>query len=166
MFGLSGLGMKLAIVTIIIAVISATIGGYWLYQKSLVDGLRNEIIGLQTQTAELMIANESLKLSNESLELKVKAEVEQNKDIREELGNLKAIDDAAHARLAEYENQIRDTERKERIARLLKSRAASLLLRKMDANIRCEIAHFEEIDGKCIEGQWVKTGERLVPLEN
>jgi len=158
------MGIKLMIAAIIIAVITASIGGYWLYQKSLVEGLQNQIVALQEKNAELIIANEALKLSNTSLEMKIEAEVAQNKSIREELTRLKVIDDAAQSKLSEYENQIRDIERRKRIARLLKTRASSLLLRKMDANIRCEVKHFEEIDGKCIEGKWLKTGERLVPL--
>lgn len=165
MFGLGSLGTKLIIATVVIAIVTATIGGYWLYQKSLVDGLQNQIVGLQNKVAEMIIANESLKLSNTSLELRIVAHVEQNQQIREEIGRLKVVDDAAQAKLAEYENQLRDIERKKKIARLLKSRMASLLLRKMDARIKCEIIHFEEIDGKCVEGQWVKTGERLVPKE-
>lgn len=165
MFGFGSLGTKLIIATVVVAIVTATIGGYWLYQKSLVDGLQNQIVGLQNLVAEMVIANESLKLSNESLELKIDAQVEQNKQIREEITRLKVIDDAASARLAEYESQLRDIERKEKLARLLKSRMASLLLRKMDANIRCEVIHFEEIDGKCVEGQWIKTGERLVPKD-
>lgn len=162
MFG--GLGIKLMIAGIIIAVITASIGGFWLYQKSLVDGLRAEIVGLETKVTELIIEKEALKLSNNSLERKIESQVVQNQEIRKELTVIRTIDTASQKKLAEYEKVLRDAARRKKIAGILKSRGASLLLRKMDNNIKCEIEHFEEIDGKCIEGKWLKTGERLVPL--
>lgn len=170
MFGLSGLGLKLAIVGIIVAIIAATVGGFFMYQKSIVGDL-NDIIttkqklidGLKEQISGLIIDKERLQTSNDSLESEITRKVEETKEAFAEITRLREADIASVTRLNEIERRLRDRNRMEVLESIRQTRKASLLLRLMDRNVACYAENFDNVEGKCIRGRWVPTGERFLP---
>jgi len=163
MFGLSGIGLRLAIIGIVITVITAAVGGFFLYQKSVVAGLNDTI---NAQASEITILKENaikLEASNTSLELQIDKRAKETKAAYEEITKLREKDIESVSRVNEVERILRDRNRNERLSLLRKSRKASLLLKLMDRDISCQVVNFYNIDGKCIRGKWVPKGERLVP---
>lgn len=170
MFGLGGLGLKIAIVTIIIAVISAAVGGFFLYQRSIVSGLEDQIAEKQKiintqkeQIAGLIIDTEKLKTSNSSLESEIKRKSDETKDVFAEIQRLRKKDIESAGRLRQIEGRLRNSNRLKRVDALRTSRRASLLLRLQNNNIRCYAENFNKVKGRCIRGKWVDDGTRLVP---
>ena len=170
MFGLSGLGLKLMIAAIIIAAVTATIGGFWLYQKSIISDLESKIADQQKtinvqkeQIAGLIIDKQKLQTSNNSLEGEIKRKADETKAAYAEIDQLRKKDLESDSRLQAVEKQLRDKERLQRIEAIRNSQKATLLIRIMDQNIKCFADHFDDVNGKCILGRWVPTGGRLVP---
>jgi len=172
MFGLSGLGLKMMIAGIIISVIGAAVGGFFLYQKSVVSDLQ-EIIDekdallfeRQERISGLIIDNGNLATSVNSLEIEIGRKSEETKDVFAEITRLREKDTQSTIRLNEVENILRDRTRMDAVQSIRETRKSSLLLRLMDKNIKCYAENFEKVDGKCIRGKWIPSGERLVPEE-
>lgn len=171
MLGLSGLGLKLAIAGIIVVVITSAIGGFWLYQKSIISDLNDQIADKQltidtqkAQIAGLVLDKEKLELSNSSLENEIARKSEETKDVFEEIQRLRTKDLESANRLQKVEGILRDSNRQKRLDAIRDSKRASLLLRLMNKNVKCYAEHFNEVTGRCIRGKWVPDGTRLVPL--
>ena len=163
MFGFSGL--KILIVVRIIATISAAIGGFFLYQKSIVAGLQETIEEQAKEITTLKGNVIKLEISNESLENEITRKFEETKNAYEEISRLREKDIQSVARVNEVEKILRDKNRMERLEAVRNTRKASLLLRLLDREIACQITNFHKVNGKCIRGKWIEEGERLVPIE-
>lgn len=142
-------------------VIVTAIGGYFLYQKSLVSGLQETITKQQEQIAGLQLDNEKLVASNQSLQQEIDRRVNEAKEVREELTRLREVDAVSRNRLADVERQLRDYERQKRIDKIRESKKASLLLLLINKSVKCYIENFDRFDGKCISGKFVLDGERF-----
>lgn len=167
------MGIKLIIIGIVLAVIVSAVGGFFLYQKSIVSGLEDiiakkdlEIFGLSEQIAGLEIDKLKLEVSNSTLTSEIDRKANETKEAYEEIALLREKDSVSQARLHNIETALRDQKRLERIENIRLSRRASLLLRLMDKNVKCYAENFDRVgEGKCIRGKFVLTGERLVPVE-
>lgn len=147
-----------------LAIISA-IGGTIVAAKSYVDGLNKQITQQQEQIAGLEIDKSKLEISNNSLENELSRKTEETKAAFDEISRLRKADTESQTRLNEIEKTLRDQERTERLNNIRNSRKTSLLLRLMDKQVKCYTENFDRFDGKCIRGNFVNDGERLVPLE-
>lgn len=163
--------MKLAIAAIIVAVISAAVGGFFLYQRSIVSGLEKQIADKQltidaqkAQITGLQLDKEKLELSNSSLEGEINRKSEETKSVFEEIQRLRQKDIESVNRLQKVEGILRDSNRQKRLDAVRDSRKASLLLRLMNKNVKCYAENFNRVDGRCVRGKWVKDGDRLVPV--
>lgn len=170
MFGLSGLGLKLAILAIIMVLVSSAVGGFFLYHKSIINDLneavndKQEIINVQKeQIAGLIIDRVKLQSSNDSLESEISRKADETKEAYAEISRLRVKDAQSSVRLNEIERILRDRNRMDRLDAIRATRKASLLLRLMDRNVKCYAENFDKVEGKCIRGKWVPTGERFLP---
>ncbi len=155
MFGLGSLGTKIVIAGIVAAVITAAVGGFFLYQKSVVSGLQ-DTIDLQAEEITTLKGNAiKLKASNESLEKQLDKNAEETKKAYAEISRLRESDNASAARVIEVERILNDKNRNERLGALRKSKRASLILRLMDKDAECQVINFDKVNGKCIRGKWV-----------
>ena len=102
MFGL-GLGTKIMIAVIVMAVISATVGGFFLYQKSIVAGLQKTITEQAEEIKVLTANNVKLEISNESLEKEIDRKAEETKNAYEEIARLREKDILSVTRINEVE---------------------------------------------------------------
>lgn len=166
MFG----SFKLIILIIIVVAVSSAIGGFFLYHKSIISDLndiiadKQEIISVQKeQIAGLFIDRERLQGSNDSLEAEINRKSDETKEAFAEISRLRVKDAQSSIRLNEIERILRDRNRMDRLDAIRATRKASLLLRLMDKNVKCYTDNFDKVDGKCIRGKWVPTGERFVP---
>lgn len=171
MFGLSGIGLKIAIVAIIIATISAGIGGFWLYQKSIINGLNDKITEqgktitkLQEKNASLILDKQKLEASNASLESEINRKATETKEAYGEITRLRAKDIESASRIQDIQKQLRDKVMLQRHEAVRNSRKASLLINLINKSIACYAENFDKVDGKCIRGKWVPDGGRLVPV--
>jgi uncharacterized protein YoxC len=170
MLGLSGLGLKIAIAGIIVTVVGIAIGGFFVYQKSIVSGLEEIIATKQAtinkqkeQISGLILDTDRLKLSNTSLEAEISRKSAETKEAFAEIKRTTKSDLESTARLQEVERLLADQQRIKRHDRIRSGRKASLLLGLLTKNAECFAVNFNKIDGKCIRGKWVPTGGRLVP---
>ena len=170
MFGLGGLGLRMMIAAIIIAVITASIGSFFLYHKSIINDLQETIVKKEKiintqkeQIAGLVIDKEKLELSNASLEGEIARKSNETKEVFAEISRLRKKDIASTTRLQKVERILSDKNRLERIEAIRNTRKASLLLRLMNANVKCYAENFNKVEGRCIRGKWINDGERLVP---
>ena len=122
--------------------------------KSYVDGLNNKITEQQEIIAGQQIDIEQLKISNQSLEDSIRHKVEEATAAREELDRLRQVDAESKQRLVEIERKLRDATEVKRKENIRKSRKASLLLRLVNEDIKCQLENFGRIDGACIRGKW------------
>lgn len=164
MFG-GGLMTKLIIAGVVIAIVGIVVGGFFLQQKSIIDDLQAKIDFQVKEIKILTDNNTKLTLSNASLEGQLSRKAEETENAYEELARLRVKDAASVNRLNEVEKILRDRTRMERVESIRKTRKSSLLLRLMDLEVKCQIENFSNVDGKCVRGKWIKTGERLVPKE-
>lgn len=159
MFGLS----KIWIYGIAALIVVAAVGGFFAYQRSIVSSLENtikekeaEIGTLKEQVAGLIIDNEKLKTSNDSLEKEIDRRAAEVLKVYEDLDKLRREDTASRSRLIELERKVADQERVKQLDRIRESRKASLLLKIINDNIKCEVANFEKVGlGKCVNGRFV-----------
>lgn len=142
--------------------ISAIVGGFWMYQRSIVTGLekqvatkQQEVDTLKEQVAGLMIDNEMLRISNTSLSNELERRVNELQQVFAEMERINRLRDESAARIAEMESIIRDEERNERIAAIRESERASLLLRFQNLNIQCFIDNFSNPNGRCVQGRFI-----------
>lgn len=147
--------MRLAIIGIVILVITTSIGGFFLYQKSIVNALQEKV---NQQAAEITVLKEDkikLETSNKTLESEISRKATETKEVYAELSALREADATSKTRLKEIEAKLNDKERLDRITAVRLSRKASLLLRIMDRNVKCYIENFSRIDGKCVAGRFI-----------
>lgn len=167
------MGIRLIIIGIILAAVVSAVGGFFLYQKSIVSDLEDIIAGkdqqifvLSEQIAGLEFDKLKLEVSNQSLTAEIDRKASETKEAYEEISILREKDAVSQTRLNEIETLLRDRQRLERIENIRLSRKASLLLRLMDKNIKCYAENFDRVgEGKCIRGKFVPNGDRLVPKE-
>lgn len=125
----------------------------------------NMITALQGNVTQLETDKALLTTSNGSLQNEVARRLAENQLIIRENERFRAADEQVFTEMAELRRRLESKEREERIKKIRNSRAASLLLRKANSQAKCEWTNFDRFDGRCIEGKFVLTGERLVPLE-
>ncbi len=166
MFG----SLKIIILIVIVVAVASAVGGFFLYHKSIISDLndviaeKQEIISVQKeQIAGLIIDTERLKFSNSSLESEIKRKSDETKEAFAEITRLRVKDAQSAVRLNDIESMLRDRNRMDRLQAIRETRKSSLLLRLMDRNIKCYAENFDKVDGKCIRGKWVPTGERFLP---
>jgi len=165
MFGLGTLGTKLIIAGIVVAVISTAVGGFFLYQKSIVSDLQDKI-DFQAEEITTLTGNViKLKASNESLELQATKKAAETKAAYAEITRLRVVDSESTARVNEVESILRDSNRNKQLDSVRKSKRASFLLRLMDLDATCQVVNFDNVNGKCVRGKWVPKGERVIELE-
>lgn len=163
------MGIRLIIIGVIIAAIMAAVGGFFLYQKSIVNDLEaiivlkdQEIHTLREQVAGLEIDNIQLKISNQAMVEEIDRKVSETKEAYAEIAKLNAADAASRERLNQVETLLTDKARASKLDRIRNSRKASLLLRLLDREIKCYIENFHRVgEGRCIAGKFVPTGERF-----
>lgn len=154
---------KLIIIGLLFAGVVTAIGGTIYAAKAHLDGLNATITSQQEQIAGLVIDNSLLTASNESLVRENTRKAEESKVIREELAQIRKADSESQTRLLEITRKLRSVEEAKRREDIRNSRKASLLLRLVNKAIKCQIENFDRVDGKCVRGRWVITGERFVP---
>lgn len=160
---------KLMIMAVVIVAVLAAIGGFYAYQKSIVNDLQDiienkdqEIHVLQEQIAGLEIDVLQLKISNQSLVGEIDRKAAETQEAYEEIATLRASDAESQVRLNEFETKLRDRERLERVENIRLSRKVSLLLRLMDRSVKCYVENFDRVgEGKCVSGKFVPNGERF-----
>ena len=161
--------IKLMIMAVVIVAVLTAIGGFYAYQKSLMNDLQDiienkdqEIHVLQEQIAGLEIDVLQLETSNQSLVSEIDRKAAETRETIEELTILRLRDAESQTRLNEFETKLRDQERLDRVEAIRSSRKASLLLRLMDRSIKCYVENFDRVgEGKCISGKFVPNGERF-----
>lgn len=143
--------------------IAAIVAGFWFYQRSIVSDLEAQIAAkdikieqLNVEITGLRIDNDRLKLSVASLENDIERRVEEAAAVRAEFEEVSRIRDESAQRLAEFEAKQRDAERQERINQIREGERASLLLRLYNNNIDCFVENFNNVDGRCVGGQFRK----------
>lgn len=141
--------------------ITAVVGGFWLYQRNIVSSLQDQIREkdakievLNNQIAGLIIDNDRLKASNDSLVVERDRLIAQADAIRKEIELVNQLRNESEERIREFEEQARDRERQERIEAIRKGRRAQLLLNFTNDNIECFVENFERVDGTCIQGEF------------
>lgn len=154
-------GSKMWLYIIGAIAISAIVAGFWFYQRSIVSSLEAQIAAkdikieqLNVEITGLRIDNDRLKLSVESLENDIERRVEEAASIRKEFEEVSRIRDESAKRLADFEAKQRDAERQERIKQIREGERASLLLKLYNNNIECFIENFNNVNGRCIGGQF------------
>lgn len=125
----------------------------------------NMITALQGNVTQLETDKALLTTSNGSLSAEVDRRLAENQQIIRENERFRSVDEQSATEMAELRRRLESKEREERIKKIISGRAASLLLRKANSQAKCEWLSFDRFDGRCIEGTFVLTGERLVPLE-
>ena len=156
-------GMKIEVILAIAGICTLVVGGFWLYQRDLVKGLQDKVTSQQEQiagvTAERDTANGNLLVASNQI---ITQQKEFNKAI-EELAILRASDSVAKAKLEEEQRLLNDEKNKSRVAAVL-NKKADLTIDLIDKQIACETKNFYNTDGKCVRGEYVKDGARLVPV--
>jgi len=163
--------IRLIIVGVILAAVMSAIGGFFLYQKSIVNGLERTIVQkdkkinvLKEQIAGLELDNTKLKISNQSLTVEIDRKNNETREAYEEIAVLRSKDAESQTRLGAIEAKLKDRERLDRIENIRNSKKASLLLRLMDKNVRCYVENFDRVsEGKCVMGKFIPHGGRLAP---
>ena len=141
-------------------IVTAVGGTIWAF-KAHVDGLNAKITKQQEQIAGLEIDKKKLEISNESLKKENDRKAEEAASIRKELETFRQVDAASKQRLLEVERKLRDYENVRQHEAIRESKKASLLLRLINLDIKCQVENFNRVDGKCIRGKFVVDGERL-----
>lgn len=155
--------MNLQTMLIVGVILTAIIGGGWTYITWHTQKLEETITKQQEQIAELTIEKTALQSSVSVLQTQLNQQrLEASKSIEETI-RLRQSDVESKARLASVLKQLSDLEKQQKISTGLKGEKQSLILRLMDKQVKCEMENFYNVDGKCIRGQYIKNGERLVP---
>ena len=165
------MSIRLIIIGVILAAVVASVGGFFLYQKSIVSDLEStiaekdkQIFSLTEQIAGLQQDKLRLEVSNQTLTSELDRKADETKEAFEEIAVLREKDAESRTRLNEVETILRDQQRLKRIETIRLSRKASLLLRLMDKQTRCYAENFDRVgEGKCVRGKFVPNGDRLVP---
>ena len=165
------MSIRLIIIAVVVAAVISAVGGFFLYQKSIVSDLESiiaakdqQIFSLTEQIAGLREDKLKLEVSNQTLTSELDRKANETKAAFEEIAVLREKDAESRARLNEVETILRNQQRLKRIETIRLSRKASLLLRLMDKNVRCYAENFDRVgEGKCIRGKFVPNGDRLVP---
>lgn len=111
---------------------------------------------ISTQEAEI----KKLTISNAKLEGAIVAKDANLDMMQREVSRLNSIAiEEAKARSA-FENRLRSTEQKTRVDAIIASGGAQKLLNLENRYSRCQTENFGRLDGTCVNGVWVKTGER------
>ena len=158
------MSVKLIIIGLLFVGVVTAIGGTIYAAKSHLDGLNDTITSQQEQIGGLIIDKAQLTASNDSLVRENTRKAEEAKDAREELDRLRKVDNESQKRLLEITRKLRSAEEVKRREDIRNSRKASLLLRLVNKAIKCQIENFDRVDGKCVRGRWVITGDRFVPV--
>lgn len=156
------MNIKFIIIGLAALFIVAAVGGTIYAVQSHIEGLNEKITEQQEQIAGLEIDKKKLEISNESLKKENDRKAEEAASIRAELEKFRKVDAASKQRLLEVERKLRDYENVKRHEAIRQSRKASLLLRLINADIKCQIENFDRVDGKCIRGKFVVDDGRLV----
>jgi DNA repair exonuclease SbcCD ATPase subunit len=156
-FFTGGIG-KYVIIGVLIA---AVIGGFWIYQRSILSSLQDQIkekdakiAVLNNQIAGLIIDRDRLQASNDSLVIERDRLITQADAIRKEIELVNQLRNESEERIREFEEQARDRERQERIKKIRESEKSSLLLRFTNKNIDCFVDNFNKVNGTCIQGEF------------
>ncbi len=157
------MSLRLIIIGIVALTIVTAVGGTIYAAKAHLDGLNATITSQQEQIAGLTTDLAMALASNESLQRENDRKAEESKGVREELERLRKSDAESQERLTEIQRKLRSAEEIKRRKAIRNSRKASLLLRLVNKDIKCQIENFDRVDGKCVRGRWVETGKRLVP---
>lgn len=136
-------------------IVTAVGGTIWAF-KSHVDSLNEKITKQQEQIAGLEIDKKKLEISNKSLSNENARKAEEAMVIREELDRFRQVDKESKERLADVERKLRDYENVRRHQAIRDSEKASLLLRLINLDIKCQVENFMRVDGRCIRGVWKK----------
>ncbi len=150
---LTGLSLKSILLSVGVALLAG--GGMYVYHylstKELHAELERKDQRLEEQAKEisaLKIANDNLTKANTKLQSDFNAALEAKKI------NDKVIAEY-QARIADYENEIRNEENQNEREALEASGQASVVLAADQAQIDCMNAHMGDVSGRCIKGKWV-----------
>jgi len=161
------LWLRVALLGVILAAVAAAVIKVtsFLHEKDLMIQERDQqIADLRAKVEGLRIDTDRLKQSNASLEGEVAKKRDELARVQREAGVLHATDAASAKRLNELERRLSDREHQEQMERVRNSRRAELALRITNRSAKCDLENFFKTGGTCKNGQWVKDGERLVPI--
>jgi hypothetical protein len=148
---------------IAVAIAGMLIGGFWLYQKDLVDGLQDKVTSQQEQIAGVIAERDTYKGNFIQAQNQIVTQQQEFNKAIQELAVLRSKDQVSQTKLEEYQRLLNDDKNKGRVAALL-SKKTSLTISLIDKQIDCETRNFYNTDGKCIRGEYIKDGTRLVPV--
>lgn len=148
------LGSRTFIYIAIIAIISVTVGGFFAYQRSIINSLENRIQSLQIENENLKSEIQALVLENSSLKNLVDKKEKEKQQVIKEYEKLSKLVNESQKRIEDLRKKLADKERNERIRNILKSRKRDLLLKYLNKNVECWIENFERTDGRCVAGKW------------
>ena len=156
-------GTKFIIMGVAALAITTAVGGFFLYQRSIVSGLNDQIVTLENTVREKdsiiqgqRLDMQKLELSNASLEQTIERQERERENWLMVLEESQRSNQASQERLLELEKRLTDQDRQNRIEAIRNSRKASLLLRIVNRNIECEIENFSNpAGGRCVSGRWI-----------
>jgi len=161
------LWIRLAVVGVIVTALAAAAIKFTSYlseKDRMVQERDQQILNLKAEVTGLRLDNDRLRQSNASLEADRDKKRDELARAQREAGVLHATDAASAKRLNELQRRLSDREHEEQVERVRKSRRAELALRITNRSAKCELENFFKTGGTCKNGQWVKDGERLVPI--
>lgn len=152
----SFLGGRFLLYGIAALLITAVVGGFWVYQRSIVSSLENRVQQLTAENEQLKLEIQRKDITIKTLEKMLAKKDEDIKKMIEEIEKNRKIVEESQQRLKSALEKLNDYERKERLQKLLESRKRELILKYMNKNVKCWIENFHRTDGECVQGRWVK----------
>jgi len=137
-------------------IVSAVVGGFWWYQRSVVSSLEKRIENLIAENETLKLERQKNLMTIETLNRAIIKKENEIEEILKELEKNRRIVEDSQKRLETALNRLQDYERRERVTNLLKSRKRELILKYLNDNIQCWIENFDKVGGECIQGKWVE----------
>lgn len=144
---------------IIVTVITVSISGFFLYQRSIIKSKDETISQLNSEINSKNLAIQELQSKVDSLNSLLEIKERQYKQALEEISKFQKLNEESQKRFNELEQKLRDNERNERIKNLLESRKFNLILKFTNDNVKCWMENFYKTNGKCVAGRWIENKE-------